>query len=317
MLFSHVRPDGIAQFFMQAPHANDVRVTGSFLGWDAAGRPLHRTEHGWQAELPLGHGDHEYKFVVDGRWMPDPVNLRRGNGENSVLSTGRGSVHHLEFHSPALAERRRYAIYLPPGHASGKRFPTLYLLHGALDWERTWLEKGALAETVERLRAEGAIGDMIVVMPSENGNMFRSDTRIADYLARDVVGHVDYEFPTLAEPRHRALDGLSTGGFTSILLGAWRPQVFGSVGSMSGCHDKRTFEAVGSCAPVMRALGQRYLVSAGHAEPHIGSCHAVHRALQESGVHSEWADAPGNHDWPLWREVLPRHLRFHWSNVGA
>jgi enterochelin esterase-like enzyme len=316
MLFSHLRADGSALFFAQAPHAHDVRVTGSFLGWDASGRSMQRTDQGFAVELPIGRGEHEYKFVIDGRWQPDPLNLRRGAGDNSLLSSTTGTVSHLEFHSPALGERRRYVAYLPPGHTSGKRFPVLYLLHGALDWERTWLDKGALVDTVEGLRAAGAIGDLIVVMPSENGNMFRSDTRVADYLARDVVGHVDYEFPTLADPRHRALDGLSTGGFTSVLLGAWRPHVFGSIGSMSGCHDPRTFQAIADCAPAMREAGQRHLVSAGHAEPHLGTCRGVHEALQKAGVHSEWLDAPGHHDWPLWRAILGRHLAFHWRNVG-
>lgn len=311
MNFSHVRADGTARLFLHAPHAREVRVTGSFLGWDT--RAMSRSDQGWFFEHAAGHGEHEYKFVVDGRWLPDPINLRRGRDDNSILSASRGSVHHLEFHSPALGERRGYVVYLPPGHASGRRFPTLYLLHGALDWERTWLEKGALADTLDRLRHEGAIGDLIVVMPNENGALFRNDQRIADYLARDVVGHVDYEFPTLAQSRHRGLDGLSTGGFTSVLLGAFRPDVFGSVGSMSGCHDARTFEAISANAS--RMSEQRYLLSAGHGEPHIDSCRAVHHALSHHRVPSSWTDAPGHHDWPLWRDLLARHVTFHWSNL--
>ncbi len=317
MLFSHVREDGRLVLFYPGREAHAVAVTGSFSGWRTPGVPLHRGEHGWHGELgPVPPGDVEYKLIVDGRWITDPVNLSR-RGENSLLHHGRarGSVHPLRFHSPALQETRGYVVYLPPGSTSGRRFPVLYLLHGALDWEQTWIEKGALAETMDRIRAEGATGDMIVVMPSDDGGLFRGDGRFADYLARDVVGHVDYEFPTLADPRHRALDGLSTGGFTSIVLGAIRPDVWRSVGSMSGSHDGRTFETIEAHAGAMRDAGQRYRVTCGRDEPHRDDTRAVAGALRQRGIDVEHAEGPGDHDWPTWRAALWGHVCFHGGNA--
>ena len=44
-----------------------------------------------------------------------------------------GTLLHRDFHSPALGERRGYVVYLPQAHVSGRRFPTLYLLHGKDD----------------------------------------------------------------------------------------------------------------------------------------------------------------------------------------
>lgn len=320
MLFSHVREDGSALFHY--PHGNhhSVHVTGSFNGWQTPGVPLRRTDGGWVGEadhLPMG--DVEYKFIVDGRWVEDPINLAR-RGENSMIHRGdrRGAIHHLEFHSPALGEKRGYVVYLPPGHAtSSRRFPTLYLLHGALDWEKTWLEKGDLAATMDRLRAEGAIGEMIVVMPRDNGDLFRGDGRFADYLARDVVGHVDYEFRTIADPKRRALDGLSTGGFTSVLLGASRHHAWTSIGSMSGSHDGRTYDTIRAHQGAMRGAGQRYRIFSGKQEPCLEDCRNVARALEHAGIATEYAEEHGIHDWPTWRAALPGHLRFHWRNVAT
>jgi enterochelin esterase-like enzyme len=321
LLFSHVREDGTATFHYPHPDHGSVHVAGSFSGWQP--RPLRRTEHGWIGEISdVPVGDVEYKLVVDGRWLPDPLNLVRRpdglGGESSLLHRGggRGSAHHLAFHSPALGEMREYAIYLPPGYgAPGRRFPVLHLLHGALDWEKTWLEKGDLANTMDRLRAEGSIGDLVVVMPRENGNLHRGDGRVADFLARDVVGHVDYEFRTLADRRHRALDGLSTGGFTSIVLGAARHAVWRSIGSMSGSLDGRTFEAVRAHAGAMREGGQRYRISCGLEEPGVETCRELARELARRGIGVDLAEAHGIHDWPTWRAALPGHLRFHWENV--
>lgn len=325
MLFSHVREDGTATFHYPYHEAQSVHVTGSFHGWRTPGHALARGEHGFTGEVAdLPAGDNHYKLIVDGHWVTDPLNLLRApdgtGGENSLLHHGRerGSLQHLRFRSPALGEERGYVLYLPPGYAApGVRFPVLYLLHGALDWEKSWIEKGDLGGAMDRLRAEGAIGDMIVVMPRDNGDLYRGDNRFADYLARDLVGHVDYEYRTLADPRHRALDGLSTGGFTSVMVGAWRTGVFGSIGSMSGCHDDRTFEAIRNHADRMRAAGQRYRVSLGLGEPHGDACRAVARELVAAGVGTDAVEAPGSHDWPLWRDVLPGHLQFHWQNVKA
>lgn len=323
MFFSHVRDDQTAIFVHPHGDYRSVHVTGNFCGWQSPGLPLRRAENGWVGVVEsLPRGDLEYKFITDGRWISDPYNLTRRpdgvGGYNSVIPRDgrRGSFHQLSFHSPALGENRPYVLYLPPGYSTSKaRFPVLYLLHGALDWEKAWLEKGDFEAIVARLFGEGAVGDLIVVMPRDNGELFRGDHRYADYLARDLVGHIDVELRTLAEPRRRALDGLSTGGFTSVVLGAARRDVYGSIGSMSGSHDARTFETIRANAPAMRAAGQRYRISCGTEEPIRDLCRHVARELGRTDVESEYHEARGGHDWPTWREALPGHLRFHWNNV--
>ncbi len=323
MHFSHLEDHGSARFHFPGPHHGSVFVTGSFCEWSQHGVAMRREPEGWFAEVSsLPPGDVEYKFVVDGRWVPDPRNLTAApdgrGGHNSLLPRdGRGTSHAFSFHSPALGRARAYAVHLPTGHASGRRFPTLYLLHGALDGERAWLERGAFEATVARLRGEGALGEMIVVMPFEPGDLFRGDERVADYLIRDVMGHVDFEFPTLASPRHRAIDGLSTGGFTSLALGARHPGAFRSVGSMSGSYDGRLARAVDESGPAMREADQRHLLSCGRDEPHLRSCQGMFERLRGLGLSASWLDAPGIHDWPVWRELLGAHLRFHWENVRA
>ncbi|MCS6898312.1 MAG: alpha/beta hydrolase-fold protein, partial [Polyangiaceae bacterium] len=257
LLYTHIQNNGRIFFFFPGESSRSVSVTGSFCGWKIPGVGLQRVPGGWSAEVgPVSEGPVAYKFLVDGRWTADPVNItREGDHDesNSLLpGRGRGTTLHLRFWSPALREERRYTLYLPPSYGTqGRRFPTLYLLHGLLDWERTWLDKGALAPTLDRMIHQGMVGEMIVVMPYENGLLHRGDTRIADYLARDLVGHIDHEFATLPEQSARALDGLSTGGFTSLIVGAWRPMVFRSVGSMSGSHDNRTFSTIRSCSGAM------------------------------------------------------------------
>ena len=70
------------------PEAKSVFVAGSFNEWNPV--PLTRSNDGkWVGDLTGISGRHEYLFVVDGQWLPDP-NARESvqnpyGGKNSVL----------------------------------------------------------------------------------------------------------------------------------------------------------------------------------------------------------------------------------------
>ena len=56
--------------------ARTIVLSGSFNDWNENALKMRRTETGWKIELPLVGGKHLYKFIVDGKWMLDPANLR-------------------------------------------------------------------------------------------------------------------------------------------------------------------------------------------------------------------------------------------------
>jgi 1,4-alpha-glucan branching enzyme len=72
------------------PAAQQVYVAGSFNEWKPETTPLVALGNGrWKGDLKLGPGRHEYLFVVDGQWRPDP-NARETvqnpfGGQNSVV----------------------------------------------------------------------------------------------------------------------------------------------------------------------------------------------------------------------------------------
>jgi hypothetical protein len=72
------------------PEAKNVCVAGSFNQWTPEKTPLVRIGNGkWIGNLTVTPGRHEYLFVVDGQWVPDP-NARETvqnpfGGKNSVL----------------------------------------------------------------------------------------------------------------------------------------------------------------------------------------------------------------------------------------
>jgi hypothetical protein len=70
--------------------AKQVCVAGSFNEWKPESTPLSLRGNGrWVGNLAIKPGRHEYLFVVDGQWVPDP-NAKETvqnpfGGKNSVL----------------------------------------------------------------------------------------------------------------------------------------------------------------------------------------------------------------------------------------
>jgi 1,4-alpha-glucan branching enzyme len=51
-----------------------VLLSGSFNDWNTAELSMKRTATGWEIPYVLAPGNYEYKFIVDGQWLPDPAN---------------------------------------------------------------------------------------------------------------------------------------------------------------------------------------------------------------------------------------------------
>jgi hypothetical protein len=69
--------------------AQQVVLTGSFNRWRTDELVMKKIIDGWELMYILPPGTHEYKFIVDGRWITDPDNpCTIGNGDfvNSVLA---------------------------------------------------------------------------------------------------------------------------------------------------------------------------------------------------------------------------------------
>ncbi len=84
------KPARVCLEFVQ-PGAKTVCVAGSFNEWKPEKAPLVQKGNGlWVGDLAVSPGRHEYLFVVDGQWVPDPkANETVQNpfgGRNSVLT---------------------------------------------------------------------------------------------------------------------------------------------------------------------------------------------------------------------------------------
>lgn len=172
----------------------------------------------------------------------------------------RGTVHQDVFFSPALGVTKRLFVYLPPsyGRDAARRYPVAYYLHGLYGSETDWLAKGSIDAVADSLFAHGTPESIIVLPDGDDGwyttwvapvgfqtcaDTLRDEsasrycvarTRYDDYIARDVVQHVDAAYRTRSNRESRGIGGLSMGGYGAISIALRYPDVFGLAASHSG-----------------------------------------------------------------------------------
>ncbi|HET9294855.1 MAG TPA: alpha/beta hydrolase-fold protein [Gemmatimonadales bacterium] len=172
-----------------------------------------------------------------------------------VALAGQGTLVTDSVSSPGLASNvvgdspvRRVLVYLPPsyGRDPARRFPVLYLLHGATSVPEEWIDgtyQGLdLRVALDSLVAAAATPEFIVVMPDADnalGAGFYANSPATgnwqDFVVRDLVRHVDRRYRTDSLRARRALVGHSMGGFGALAIGFTHPEVFGLVYAVSPC----------------------------------------------------------------------------------
>jgi len=166
----------------------------------------------------------------------------------------RGDVRVDFIDSPALQgnalgdpSERPVIVYLPPHYdpQGSRRYPVLYCLHGytgdaaALVSARPW--ETNVVQWADRLIAEQRMAPAIVVLVDGftrlGGSQYVNSIHNGDYatyVLRDVVGHVDATYRTVAREEGRAVFGKSSGGFGAMHLVMEYPGTFAAFASHSG-----------------------------------------------------------------------------------
>jgi S-formylglutathione hydrolase FrmB len=147
----------------------------------------------------------------------------------------------LTFRTPDLSAPTRVRILLPRGYADAprRRYPVLYLLHGAYDDETSWTKKGDAEALTARL-------PLIVVMPDGGivgnyTNWFNHGAfglpRWEAYHVGELIPWVDAHLRTVATRAGRAVAGLSMGGGGAMKYAASHPDLFAAAAAFSGAVD--------------------------------------------------------------------------------
>jgi enterochelin esterase-like enzyme len=228
----------------------------------------------------------------------------------AACAAGQGEVQRIGSVDPAYGPGGDYQVYLPPCYSAhpDRRYPVLYLLHGAGHDDEHWLEVGidrAADEAIER----GRVGPMIVVMP-DGGPVFRSALTGApsfdDYLVDSIVRDVDSRWRTIPDRRHRAIGGISLGGGHALAIAAAFPDAFGSVGGHSA--------AIRGLPELVSRLAEgrpRIYLDVGDDDSLRSADEELSSTLDDRGIAHEFHVGDGGHEEVYWTAHLDDYLAFY------
>ncbi len=253
----------------------------------------------------------------------------------------------LQFSTPAVKDPTGVRILLPAGYTAHRkrRYPVLYLLHGAIDNYTAWTVKGDAEQITARY-------PVIVVMPDSGPsggytNWYNDGAggppEWETYHIDELIPWIDRHLRTLASRSERAVAGLSMGGFGTMSYAARHPDTFAAAASFSGALDTNNLADIAVTPPSVfgpratqevrwrahnpwdlaaNLLGLNLTIRTGNGlpggpygggDPVEVAVHQMnvsfHDRLQTFGIPSIWDDyGPGGHDWPYWERDLRETL---------
>jgi S-formylglutathione hydrolase FrmB len=173
------------------------------------------------------------------------------NAQNTPGITIIDSKHY----SNVFGEIRNYRIFLPPLYFDNaeKKYPVIYFLHG---WSQRYFGDGG-QEYAEFDKGNDNNGDNIanfvtahdvIVVKSDGYNRSPDEKyylrpynigpvetfRQFPIYYPELINYIDTHYRTIADREHRAISGLSMGGFMAFWIGGKYPDLFSAAGNFCG-----------------------------------------------------------------------------------
>ena len=242
-----------------------------------------------------------------------------------VRSVPHGEVQTVTYKSKSLGTERKVVVYTPPNYEnSPRRYPVLYLLHGAGSNETAWSERGRAQVILDNLIADDKLGPLIVAMPfgfafqraagargdaNENKQQREGFTRD---LLEDVIPLVESTFRTFGDREHRALAGLSLGGAQSLAIGLSRTDLFSRVAAFSAAIGAANnpasggvdFEKVLADSAHINSQLKLLWIGCGTEDTLFDSNRDFSALLSKHKIEHTFRITGGAHTFPVWQRYL-------------
>lgn len=347
--YPQILPDNRVMFRVKAPDAQNVKIDllkKYDMVKDTGGYWILTTD-------PIVLGFHYYSLIIDGVPVVDPssqtfygmgrmasgIDIPDPDGDYyTIKNVPHGQVRITNYYSAITGAWRRAYVYTPPGYDNSfsKKYPVLYLQHGAGEDETGWSTQGKMNFIMDNLIASQKAVPMIVVMdrgyatdpskPVNNtpGMRGMSGNVFPEVLVKEIIPMTEKNFRVIADRDHRAMAGLSMGGFQTFQTTMTNLDKFAYVGGFSGASFlqpdadiTKMYDGVWANATAFNKKVKVLYVSVGTAEPQrmITGIKAFHEALNKAGIKHVYYESPGTaHEWQSWRRSLNQFASLIFKN---
>jgi S-formylglutathione hydrolase FrmB len=247
-----------------------------------------------------------------------------------------GNVDTIQIQSNYLKKATKFVVIQPSNQGQQNntqaRYPVVYLLNGYDGNYAQWTKTAPqLAKTADDLK-------MIFVYPDGGKSSWYFDSPIdssmqyESYIIKELVPYVDANFPTKANPKSRAITGLSMGGHGGLYLAIRHSDVFGAAGSTSGGFDFRPFPKSWNLPNILgeyetnQTRWYNYTVmrqvelltnnqlaiifDCGVDDIFINVNRALHEKLLQLKIDHDYIERSGGHNHAYWRSSIDFQLLF-------
>lgn len=254
------------------------------------------------------------------------------------------SVEERKLNSKLLTREMPYRVVLPINYAANKtgKFPVLYLLHGLTGHFDNWTN-------LTKLREYAVNYKYIIVTPEGNDGWYTDAANVPNdkyesYIIQELIPEIDAKFRTVADRQHRAVAGLSMGGYGSLKFGLKYPEKFVVVGSFSGAlpaaswtldtlgalkgwkaltdsitnvygdadsqtrKDNDIYKMVREISPEKINTLPFMYIDCGTEDGLIQANRDFSALLVEKKIPHEFRELPGKHDWFFWDSQVQEFL---------
>ena len=243
----------------------------------------------------------------------------------TVKDVSHGALSSKYYFSKVTNSWRRLFVYTPPDYNENinEKYPVVYIQHGGGEDETGWAVQGKTDIILDNLIAEGKAKPMLVVIANGNvssgGGGGYSSAGMAPFkeeMTKNIIPFIDANFRTLANPRKRAICGLSMGGGQAFYVGLESPDYFASVGvfstglfggirtSGSGFDAEKEIPGLLTKSDQFNNALDLFYISVGEQDPRFEYTKKAVNTMKESGLDVEFNSFPGAHEWQVWRKSL-------------
>ncbi|NQV30230.1 MAG: hypothetical protein HQ508_05015 [Candidatus Marinimicrobia bacterium] len=305
-----------------------VAVAGDFCDWDPAnqnftnlsGTNLHYRSYPFESDARL-----DYKLVVDGNWILDPLNGRTcsgGYGPNSELSMGNyiqppeietytiphGTLISTSFSDTTQNRTRTLKIYTPAGYSEGdQQYRSIYFLDGS-----EYVTLGYARNVLDFMIAQELIPPVIAVFtdPTNRNSEYNYDYDFMEMFVGELVPWIDSQYRSFPESDKRAIAGVSLGGLTALLFTLQHPEVFGNCGAYSSAIWLGDLIEQYQNAQVQSV--KIYMDAGTYESSIINSSASLQEILENNNWEYRWKVWHEGHSWGAWRAHLDESLTYFW-----
>jgi enterochelin esterase-like enzyme len=224
------------------------------------------------------------------------------------------------FESAIAGRNMPYRVYVPLCYfQTQRRYPVVYLIHGASN-DDTHFQDIGLPETLDRGLELGIYPPMIVVMPYGAqllpNDDFPPDPSMETFMLDELIPRIEQDLCVWEDRQHRAIGGISRGGFWALSIAMRHPEEFGAVGGHSAALD--TDITPDAFNPIDLALNAPFLdtlriyLDNAAGDPVRPEVEQLSNNLVQRQIPHQYVINPlGNHDDAYWAAHMADYLTFY------